>query len=628
MPHATPLISTIVAGLVLAFIFGAIAHRLRLPPLVGYLLAGVLVGPHTPGYVADQHLAPELAEIGVILLMFGVGLHFSLKDLMSVRGIAIPGAIVQIAAATGLGCGLAWLLGWSLGGGLVFGLALSVASTVVLLKALQDRRLLDSERGKIAVGWLIVEDLAMVLALVLIPALAGSADQAPEPLAAAVSEALGVKIGMAGVVALTLLKVAVFVGLMLVVGRRLIPAVLHRIAHSGSRELFRLGVLAIALGVAFGSSALFGVSLALGAFFAGMVLAESELSHRAAQESLPLRDAFAVLFFVSVGMLFDPSIILRDPWSVAAVVFIILIGKSIAAFLIVLAFRGTVSSALTISASLAQIGEFSFILAELGVGLKLLPEAGRDLILGGALISIVLNPLAFFAAERFRSRIETFIGRRQPKAAPVEATAAPAAAPSSPLEAAVAPAAQTRSESSTPELSADEGTPHPTALTDHVVLVGFGRVGGAVGAELAESGARFLVIEDSEKPLTELRERGVETIVGNGADPAVLALTNLPQAQALVVAIPEAFEAGQTVEQARALNPSLKIIARAHSDAEVEHLMKLGADEVVMGEREIAHGMMRFLAIRPAANPAGLGPVPAPRPAADQFPTDAAPSAA
>ena len=627
MPHATPLISTIVAGLVLAFIFGAIAHRLRLPPLVGYLLAGVLVGPHTPGYVADQSLAPELAEIGVILLMFGVGLHFSLKDLMSVRGIAIPGAIVQIAAATGLGCGLAWLLGWSLGGGLVFGLALSVASTVVLLKALQDRRLLDSERGKIAVGWLIVEDLAMVLALVLIPALAGSADQAPEPLAAAVSEALGVKIGMAGVVALTLLKVAVFVGLMLVVGRRLIPAVLHRIAHSGSRELFRLGVLAIALGVAFGSSALFGVSLALGAFFAGMVLAESELSHRAAQESLPLRDAFAVLFFVSVGMLFDPSIILRDPWSVAGVVFIILIGKSIAAFLIVLAFRGSVSSALTISASLAQIGEFSFILAELGVGLKLLPEAGRDLILGGALISIVLNPLAFFAAERFRPRIETFIGRRQPKTATVEA-AAPAAAPASPLEAAVAPAAQTRSESSTPELSGDEGTPHPTALTDHVVLVGFGRVGGAVGAELAATGARFLVIEDSEKPLTELRERGVETIVGNGADPAVLALTNLPQAQALVVAIPEAFEAGQTVEQARALNPSLKIIARAHSDAEVEHLMKLGADEVVMGEREIAHGMVRFLAIRPAAGPAGTAPAVAPGPAVDQAPPETAPSAA
>ena len=626
MPHATPLISTIVAGLVLAFVFGAIAHRLRLPPLVGYLFAGVLVGPHTPGYVADQSLAPELAEIGVILLMFGVGLHFSLKDLMSVRGIAIPGAIVQMAAATGLGCGLAWLLGWPAAGGLVFGLALSVASTVVLLKALQDRRLLDSERGKIAVGWLIVEDLAMVLALVLIPALAGPSDQAPEPLAAAVSEALGVQLGMAGVVGLTLLKVAVFVGLMLVVGRRLIPAVLHRIAHSGSRELFRLGVLAIALGVAFGSSALFGVSLALGAFFAGMVLAESELSHRAAQESLPLRDAFAVLFFVSVGMLFDPSIILREPWSVAAVVFIIVIGKSIAAFLIVLAFRGTVSAALTISASLAQIGEFSFILAELGVGLKVLPEAGRDLILAGALISIVLNPLAFFAAERLRSRIEALIGRRQPKPAAPEAP--PAAVTPSPLEAAAAPTAQDRGASSTPEFAADEDARQPTALADHVVLVGFGRVGGAVGAGLAESGARFLVIEDSEKPLATLRERGVETIVGNGADPDVLALTNLPQAQALVVAIPEAFEAGQTVEQARALNPNLKIIARAHSDAEVEHLMKLGADEVVMGEREIAHGMMRLLAIRPDARPAGTTPAATPEPASGQSSTDAAPSAA
>jgi CPA2 family monovalent cation:H+ antiporter-2 len=315
MPHDTPLISTIVGGLVLAFILGAFAHRLRLPPLVGYLVAGILVGPHTPGFVADQGLAPELAEIGVILLMFGVGLHFSLKDLLSVRGIAVPGAIVQIGFATLLGWGLGALMGWPTGGSLVFGLALSVASTVVLLKALQERRLVETERGKIAVGWLIVEDLAMVLALVLIPAAAsigGTEHGTVEPLSAAVNRLLGLDMGIAGIIGMTLVKVALFVGVMLIFGRRVIPWTMHRIAHTGSRELFRLGVLAIALGVAFGASKLFGVSLALGAFFAGMVLAESELSHRAAQESLPLRDAFAVLFFVSVGMLFDPNILDRQ----------------------------------------------------------------------------------------------------------------------------------------------------------------------------------------------------------------------------------------------------------------------------------------------------------------------------
>lgn len=359
MPHDTPLISTIVMGLVLAFIFGAIANKLRMPPLVGYLVAGVLSGPYTPGFVADQGLAPELAEIGVILLMFGVGLHFSLKDLLSVRGIAVPGALVQIAFATLLGWGLGELMGWSIGGSLVFGLALSVASTVVLLKALQERRLVETERGKIAVGWLIVEDLAMVLALVLIPAAAsisGDAHGPVEPLSAAVNQMFDINLGIGGIIGMTLLKVALFVALMLVFGRRVIPWILHRTAHTGSRELFRLGVLAIALGVAFGAAKLFGVSLALGAFFAGMVLAESELSHRAAQESLPLRDAFAVLFFVSVGMLFDPNILLEHPFLVLATVFIIVVGKSAAAFLIVLAFRKPIGTALTISASLSQIG--------------------------------------------------------------------------------------------------------------------------------------------------------------------------------------------------------------------------------------------------------------------------------
>jgi CPA2 family monovalent cation:H+ antiporter-2 len=353
MAHNTPLISTIVVGLVLAFAFGTLAHRFRVSPLVGYLLAGVVVGPFTPGYVADQPLANELAEIGVILLMFGVGLHFSLKDLLSVRAIAVPGAIVQIVAATLMGIGLAAWLGWPFGAGLVFGLALSVASTVVLLRALQERRLVDTERGRIAVGWLIVEDLAMVLALVLLPALAGLLK----------GEGGGGFIGVALPLAITLGKVGAFVFFMLVIGQRVIPWLLHYIAHTGSRELFRLAVLAMSLGIAFGSAVLFDVSFALGAFFAGMILSESELSHRAAQETLPLRDAFAVLFFVSVGMLVDPTIVLRDPLPLLAAVFIIVIGKSAAAFLIVKLFGHPTSTAWTISASLAQIGEFSFILA-------------------------------------------------------------------------------------------------------------------------------------------------------------------------------------------------------------------------------------------------------------------------
>ncbi|MDR6290205.1 MULTISPECIES: YbaL family putative K(+) efflux transporter [Inquilinus] len=578
MPHDTPLIATIVAGLGLAFIFGAIAHRLKAPPLVGYLLAGILVGPHTPGFVADQALAPELAEIGVILLMFGVGLHFSLKDLLSVRAIAVPGAVVQIAFATALGLGLALWLGWTVAGGLVFGLALSVASTVVLLRALQERRLVETERGRIAVGWLIVEDLAMVLALVLLPALAGLVNGggevvATDPIAAYFD------LGIGGVLGLTLLKVAAFVALMLVVGRRVIPWVLHYTAHTGSRELFRLAVLAIALGVAFGSAKLFGVSLALGAFFAGMILGESKLSHAAAQETLPLRDAFAVLFFVSVGMLFDPASLLRDPLPMLAVVFIIVIGKSVAAFVIVRVFRHPVGTALLISASLAQIGEFSFILAELGVQTGLLPEAGRDLILGGAILSILLNPVVFTAFGRLRPMLER----------PAPAVAEPSVA-AEPVPDAVE--AATLAEPAV-----------PTALAGHAVLVGYGRVGSLVGAALQAQGRPFLVIEDADQPVARLQEEGVETIIGNAASPEILGLANLAGARQLVVAVPNAFEAGQIVAQGRAANPGLAIIARAHSDAEVEHLTGLGADTVIMGEREIARGMAEALAAQPDPRP-------------------------
>lgn len=591
MPHDTSLISTIVGGLVLAFIFGTIANRFRLPPLVGYLFAGMLVGPHTPGFVADQELAPQLAELGVILLMFGVGLHFALKDLLSVRFIAVPGAIGQIAIATLLGWGLGQSMGWSTGGSLVFGIALSVASTVVLLKALQERRLVDSERGKIAVGWLIVEDLAMVLVLVLIPAAAsvaeGGASAYSDPMAAVASRLIGVDLGVGGIVAATLIKVAVFVALMLVVGRRVIPAILHRIAHTGSRELFRLGVLAIALGVAFGAAELFGASLALGAFFAGMVLSESELSHRAAQESLPLRDAFSVLFFVSVGMLFDPSILINEPFVLLATLAIILVGKTVAAFAIVLVFRRPVKTALTISASLAQIGEFSFILAEMGVGLGFLPQEGRDLILAGALISIILNPLMFSLADRLRPSLEAWLQPRQELGPAAEAASAAAEMEASPV--------------ATGDDDVDDMA-EPTALDGHQVVVGYGRVGSAIADDLAGRGVPLLVIEDSEDRVRRLRERTIETISGNAADGRVLALAGLDRADALLVAIPNGFEAGQAIEQARQINPGLLIVARAHSDEEVEYLLRLGASKVIMGEREIALGMLKMLDDKPAAS--------------------------
>ncbi|MBX3483342.1 YbaL family putative K(+) efflux transporter [Phenylobacterium sp.] len=565
MPHHTPLIATIVAGLTIAFGLGALAHRFRVSPLVGYLAAGVLVGPFTPGYVADQHLAQELAEIGVILLMFGVGLHFSLKDLLSVRRIAIPGAIGQMAVATALGMGLAHALGWTPMAGLVFGLALSVASTVVLLRALQERRIVQTERGRIAVGWLIVEDLAMVLALVLIPALAGALT--------ASSASTDVVSGWIVPLATTIGKVIAFVAFMLIVGRRIIPWVLHWTAHTGSRELFRLAVFAIALGVAFGAALLFDVSFALGAFFAGMILAESELSQRAAEETLPLRDAFAVLFFVSVGMLFNPNVLVDQPWALAATVAIIVIGKSLAAWLIVRAFRHDNTTALTIAASLAQIGEFSFILATLGFELKLLPEAGRDLILGGAIVSILLNPLIFAAVLRTR-----------PKAKPVAEVQTPAPA----------------------------NDPLPTALTEHVVVVGFGRVGAAVAEGLETAGRPFLVVEVDEKAGKRARDAGFEVIDGNAADPRVLAIAGVGVAHRLICTAPDGFEAGGVTEEARRVNPKLEIIARAHSDAEVDHLLKHGCDKPISGERELAAAMLAHL--QPLAEPPPPLAVAAPAP--------------
>ncbi|MBL8571748.1 MAG: cation:proton antiporter [Phreatobacter sp.] len=590
MPHDTPLIATIVAGLGLAFVFGAIANRLRLPTLVGYLFAGILVGPYTPGFVADQKLGTELAEMGVILLMFGVGLHFSLKDLMSVRAIAIPGAVVQIAVATVMGWTLAMALGWSHGAGLVFGLALSVASTVVLLRALQERRLVETERGRIAVGWLIVEDIAMVLALVLLPALSSLLGGQAQATAASDPIVQWLNLGVGGILALTFIKVAGFVALMLVVGRQVIPWVLHYVAHTGSRELFRLAVLAIALGVAFGAAKLFGVSFALGAFFAGMIMSESELSHRAAEESLPLRDAFSVLFFVSVGMLFNPMSLVTEAWPILATLFIIVVGKSIAAFLIVVAFRYPAATALTISASLAQIGEFSFILAELGVHLKLLPERARDLILAGALLSIMLNPAVFAGVDRLRRFLDTRAPRPEPAApVPVPADGAPEPAPQPP----------------TGQPTSDE-PPAVTALSDHTILVGFGRVGSLVGEALKARGLPFLVVEDADRPQARLRGERIETIAGNAANADILRCANVAGARRLIVAIPNAFEAGHIIEMAKTAKPDLPIIARAHSDAEVDHLTALGAGTVIMGEREIARGIIDTVAAAtapPATNP-------------------------
>lgn len=555
MHHDTSLIDIIAVGLAVAFILGTLAQKVKLSPLVGYLLAGVCVGPFTPGFVADQTIANQLSELGVMLLMFGVGLHFSLDDLMEVKWIAVPGALAQIVVATLLGRALAWSMGWSLIHGLVFGLALSVASTVVLLRALEERRLLDTQRGRIAVGWLIVEDLVMVLALVLLPALAdvlgsGAAAAAHDAQSPSLLAALGV----------TLLKMVAFVAAMLVIGRRVIPWSLEKVAATGSRELFTLAVLGIALGVAFVSATLFGVSFALGAFFAGMLLKESELSHKAANDSLPLRDAFAVLFFVSVGMLFDPMILIAHPWQVLATFLTITVGKSLAAFLIVRAFGHPTGTALTISTSLAQIGEFSFILAGLGVQLAILPETGRDLILAGALLSIVANPFLFSWLDRWQAK---------------QAQDAPAAVE--------------------PELP--PGPPLPA--DGHAIVIGYGRVGSSLAQLLRSRGVPVLVIDDNGDHVAKAHAAGIPGIRGSAAADRVLAEARPEHAKIAILAIPQPLEAGEALAKLRAINPSLTLLARAHSDAEVKHLLEHGADGAVLAERELAYSLAEMVMSTP-----------------------------
>jgi CPA2 family monovalent cation:H+ antiporter-2 len=560
MSQETTLIATIVMCVVLAFAGGFVASKLKLPPLVGYLLAGVAVGPFTPGFVADERLAGQLAEIGVILLMFGVGLHFSIKDLLAVRGIAIPGALGRIAVVTVLVAGVAHLWGWSVGAGLVFGLALSVASTVVLLRALEERNTLDSVNGRIAIGWLIVEDLAMVLALVLLPVLAGVLSDDPHsPARHFGSDSLGLTL------ALTLGKVALFLALVLIVGRRVVPWVLEHIARMGSRELFTLSVLATALGIAFGSAELFGVSFALGAFFAGVILSETDFSHQAAADSLPLQDAFAVLFFVSIGMLFDPSILMREPFAVLAVVLVIVLGKSVVTFGIVLAFGYSVSTALTVSASLAQIGEFSFILAGLGVALGLLPEEGRDLILAGALLSITLNPLVFAGLDRLGAWL-----RRHP-----DLTAR--------LE------RQGSEVLSVLPVAGDEDGP-----VDHAVIVGYGRVGSVISKGLKAEGLPVVVIDGDRHRIEDLRARGVPAIYGDASTPGVLEAARIGRARLLMIATPEGYQTRRIIELARQINPKIDTAVRTHSESEVAYLEQQGVGVAIMGERELAFGLMEY----------------------------------
>ena len=558
MPHEISLITTIAAGLGLALIMGFLAARLKLPPLVGYLVAGIIIGPATPGFVADVELASQLAEIGVMLMMFGVGLHFSLQDLMAVRRIAIPGAIVQIAVATLMGAVTVMWWGWSAGSAIVFGLALSVASTVVLLRALEARGVLNSLNGRIAVGWLIVEDLVVVLILVLLPALAGIMGGTPPGAEGSLWTTLGV----------TLAKVAAFIALMLIAGRRLLPRLLWAVARTGSRELFTLAVISAAVGVAYLSAELFSVSFALGAFFAGMMMRESALSHRAAEESLPLRDAFSVLFFVSVGMLFEPDILVSEPLRVVAVAGIVMIGKTLAAVALVLAFRYPLNTALTVGASLAQIGEFSFILAGLGVSLGLLPREGQSLILAGALISISLNPLVFAVIEP----VQRWVRSRSHIARALERSVDP--------------------------LSELPASVNQDLLTGHVLLVGYGRVGRRIAGALASSGVPYVVAEQNRELVEALRQRGVPAVSGDASEPAVLIQAHVARAALLIIATPDTAGVRKMVETARTLNPKIETLLRTHSDEEAALLRRENLGIVFMGEHELARAMTRQALIR------------------------------
>nr|WP_218644913.1 cation:proton antiporter [Acinetobacter sp. SwsAc5] len=541
----------------MALVFGYIAAHLRLPPLMGYLIAGVIISPNTPGIVADIHLANQLAELGVMFLMFGVGMHFSLNDLMQVRRIALPGAVLQIAVATLLGVGVSMMWGWSFGSALIFGLSLSCASTVVLLKALGDRGLLDSVNGKIAVGWLLVEDLVMVLALVLLPAtavlLGGQAiDNASD-------ENIWLTLG------LTLLKVSGFIAFMLIVGKRLVPFIMQIVARLGSRELFTLTVVAAAVSIAFGAYKIFGVSMALGAFFAGMVVKESDFSHRAEEETLPLREIFSILFFVAVGMLFDPRILIEEPLHVLAVVGIIMVGKTIAAMALVLFFRYPLNTALTVGASLAQIGEFSFILATLGVSLQLLSLEGQNLILAGALISITLNSFVFSAIEP----VQNWIRERSYLARLLERSNDPLA---------MLP----------DEVSQDY-------LRDQVVIVGHGEVGRHITQNLMAENIKVVIAEENREIVEDLREKGIAAVSGIATEAGVLIQAHIQHARLLVLSPMDILDIHKIVDIAKTLNPAIQVLVCAESKAEAEVIRKDNIGEVYFAKEEMAKNMSNYI---------------------------------
>jgi K+:H+ antiporter len=555
MEHGATLITTMVAAFGLALVLGYAATRVKLPPLVGYLVAGVLLGPATPGLVADVNLAQQLAEIGVILLMFGVGLHFSLDDLLSVRRIAIPGALGRIVLTALLCMGIGHLWGWSLGAGLVFGLELAVASTVVVLRTLSDRGLLATMTGTIAAGWLVVEDLALVFVLVLLPPLAGPLGGTPAPGGVGAS-------GLTLTLGLALTRVALFVVFMLVVARRAIPWLLWRIAGAGSRELFTLAVVVVGVGVAYGSAKLFGVSFALGAFLGGMVLGESALSHRAAEESLPLRDAFAVLFFVSVGMLFDPSVLVHEPLRVLVAVGVVVLAKSVISFAIVVWFRYPLDIALTVSVALAQIGEFSFILLALGQSLGILPPEAGNLIVAAAIISIAVNPILFYAVEPLRRVGERLSARGW---------------------------FMERVGDSLAQLPTEV---QPERLNAHVVLVGYGRVGRRIGEALHAGHRTFVVAEQNREVVEQLRQEGLLAVSGDASEAAVLIQAHVARASMLVVATPDSPRARKMIDIARRLNPRIETIVRTHSDEEAELMRLERVDAVFMGEHELATSMI------------------------------------
>jgi CPA2 family monovalent cation:H+ antiporter-2 len=553
MPHAE-LISTIAVSMALAFVAGFIAFKLNLSPIIGYLAAGMIIGPFTPGHVANTEIAAELSEVGIILLMFGVGLHFSFKDLWAVRKVAVPGAVLQILVASLLGAAVAIYWGWNPAASIVFGLSLSVASTVVLIKALDQRGIFESADGKIAVGWLIVEDLAMVLALVLLPALAPTGGSAGDSNAQLMSVLSSLLIAIA--------KVGIFVGLMMVIGRRLFPYLLDKVADTGSHELFTLLVIGGALGIAFFAAQLFDVSFALGAFFAGMVMSESDLTHRAAANALPFQEAFAVLFFVSVGMLFDPNILFTEPFKVLTVLFIILIAKSLAAAVLVLLLRYPMRTALIVSAALAQIGEFSFILALLATELRILPAEARSLIVAGALVSIALNPLIFVLFSKLEGKLKHLPALEKFRSSDELA--------------------------SLPQ--------HRNTLTDHVVLIGYGRVGRAVADALTAQHIEFLVVEQNRQIVQELRKRRIHAIFGDAELPGVLHQTAIDSCRFVVVTAADAYEVRHICESAALLNPQVQIIVRTHSQSEEKLLLqKDQVDLVVVAEREIANAITERL---------------------------------